>query len=98
MAIRTQDELREALSGILGDTPSDDGLTLMEDLSDTLSSLTGSGSAAEWQQKYNENDAAWRKRYKDRFGSPVDGGPKDNNDDNDDNKPMTFEDLFKEVK
>lgn len=97
MAIKTPEELRTALSGVLGDTPSDAGLTLMEDFSDTLASLTGSGSAHDWEQKYKDNDAAWRKRYIERFNAPAnddnDGKPTDKND----NKTMSFESLFKEV-
>lgn len=97
MAIRTQEELRTALNGILGESPTDDGIALLEDFTDTFTSLTGNGSAAHWEQKYKDNDAAWRKRYTERFNAPVDGdGGGKKNDNN--NKPMTFEDLFKEVK
>lgn len=97
MAIKTPEELRTALSGVLGDTPSDAGLTLLEDMSDTLNSLTGSGSAAEWKQKFEDNDAAWRKRYIDRFNAPADDPDTDNKNKNTENKLRTFESLFKEV-
>ena len=97
MAIRTGAELSDALKGILGDTPSDAGLTLLEDLNDTVSDLTSNGSAADWKQKYEDNDKAWRKRYADRFNAPVDDDNRDENSDKNDNKPRTFESLFKEV-
>ena len=96
MAIKTPDEIRTALSGVLGDAPSDAGLSLMEDVTDTLASLTGSGSAHDWEQKYKDNDAAWRKRYIERFNAPADDDVGGKNRNNDDNKPMTFESLFKE--
>lgn len=96
MAIRSGAELSTALKGILGDAPSDAGLALMEDLSDTLSDLTSNGSAADWKKKYEDNDRSWRKRYADRFNAPVDE-PDDNKDSNKNNdKPRTFESLFKE--
>lgn len=98
MAIRSQEELRTALNGFLGETPSDEGLTLLEDLEDTLTSLTSDGSAASWKQKYEDNDAAWRKRYRERFNGPVEGADGGENKNKNEDKPMTFEDLFKEVK
>lgn len=97
MAVKTPEELRSALSGVLGDTPSDAGLTLMEDISDTLANLTGSGSAADWEQKYKDNDAAWRKRYVERFNAPADDPDANKNTDKNDSKSLTFESLFKEV-
>lgn len=97
MAVRSPDELRTALTGLLGDSPADDGVALLEDLTDTLANLTANGSAADWEQKYRENDAAWRKRYIDRFNDPVDGADTPQKKDNNNSKPMTFEDLFKEV-
>lgn len=96
MAIRTQEELRTALNGILGESPTDEGITLLEDFTDTFTSLTSNGSAADWEQRYRDNDAAWRKRYTERFNAPVDGDGGSNNKPKNDNKPMTFEDLFKE--
>lgn len=96
MAIRTPEELRTSLTAILGETPNDDGLTLLEDLADTMSSLTSAGSAADWKRRYDENDKAWRKRYTERFNAPVDDNNDDKQDDKKDDKPMTFESLFKE--
>lgn len=97
MATKTLKELTDSLSAILGEAPSDDGIALLEDLNDTMRSLTGEGSANDWKQKFEENDKNWRKRYTERFNDPVnpDSGGNKNNEDN---KPMTFEDLFKEVK
>lgn len=97
MAIKTTDEIRTALTGVLGDNPSDAGLTLLEDVTDTLASLTGSGSAHDWEQKYKDNDAAWRKRYIDRFNAPSDDDADSKKNNDNDAKPMTFESLFKEV-
>lgn len=89
MAIKTPEELRTSLTAILGDEPSEDGLSLLEDFSDTLADLTGSGSNADYKEKYN----ALRKRYVDRFNEPIEGG---NKEEPKDDKPRTFESLFKE--
>ena len=98
MAIKTKDELIQSLNAVLGDNASDEALALMEDVSDTLDDSTARGTV-DWEQKYRENDAAWRARYRDRFM---------NNDDNNatpDIDPIinpapaerpTFENLFKE--
>lgn len=89
MAIKTPEELRTSLTAILGDDPSEDGLTLLEDLSDTMADLTGSGSNADYKAQYN----ALKKRYVERFNEPVDGGDKKEPENG---KPRTFESLFKE--
>lgn len=62
MAIRTTDELLNMIRDRTGD--SDDDLTFLEDVSDTLTSLSESEN---WKEKYETNDAEWRTRYKERF-------------------------------
>lgn len=97
MAIKTKDELIQSLNAVLGDNASDEALALMEDVSDTLDDNAAKG-AVDWEQKYRENDAAWRTRYRDRFMNNS-----DNNGQLDDpiinpapaERP-TFENLFKE--
>lgn len=89
MAIKTTEELRSSLSAILGDDPSEDGLNLLEDLSDTMADLTGAGSNADYKAQYT----ALKKRYVERFNEPIEGG---NREEPKDDKPRTFESLFKE--
>ena len=64
MAVRTRDELITAVNAIIGETPDDNGLSLLEDISDTLAIHD---DTEDWKTKYEENDAEWRKRYKERF-------------------------------
>lgn len=98
MAIKTKDELIQSLNDVLGDNASDEALALMEDLSDTMDDNAAKG-AVDWEQKYRENDAAWRARYRDRFMNNA-----DNNDQPDVDTIITpapaerptFENLFKE--
>ena len=87
MAIRTTEELLNMIRDRTGD--SDDDLTFLEDVSDTLSSLSESEN---WKEKYETNDAEWRTRYKERFFNKEDN-PEDNPEDNTEDK-KTYDDLF----
>lgn len=100
MAIKTLEEIMESVRGRVGDSTDDEALSFIEDIKDTITDLStkaNNNEGAMWKQKYEENDASWRKRYSDRFFS---GG-----DDEDDvieppqkaPKYKTFNDLFKEV-
>lgn len=98
MAIKTKDELIQSLNAVLGDNASDEALALMEDVSDTLDDNAAKG-AVDWEQKYRENDAAWRTRYRDRFMNNADNNAQQV-DDPIINPPtterLTFDNLFKE--
>lgn len=99
MAIRTTEEILTALNGRLGDDHSDEALSLVEDITDTLLSLSKPADGVDWEKKYNDNDAAWRKKYRDRFFGKTDDDEddpsKNNENKNKNNKPRTFADLFK---
>lgn len=93
MAVRTRDELITAVNTIIGETPDDNGLSLLEDISDTFASYD---DTEDWKTKYEENDAEWRKRYKERFeGKKV---IMEENEDDDKKEKTKFEELFEEVK
>ena len=93
MAVRTRDELITAVNTIIGETPDDNGLSLLEDISDTFASYD---DTEYWKTKYEENDAEWRKRYKERFeGKKV---IMEENEDEDKKEKTKFEELFEEVK
>ena len=98
MAIKTKDELIQSLNAVLGDNASDEALALMEDVSDTLDDSTAKG-AVDWEQKYRENDAAWRTRYRDRFMNNADNNVQPDVDPIINPVPaerLTFDNLFKE--
>jgi hypothetical protein len=94
MAVRTKEEILTGLRDMMGDNGNtDEGLALLDDVSDTLSDFeTRSKDSTDWKQKYEENDATWRKRYHDRFfnteGNEPDPEPEP------ETKPLTFEALF----
>ena len=95
--VRTKDEILNLVKDILKDDTSDSALSLVEDLSDTLDSNVTPSEGTDWKTKYEENDAQWRQRYRDRFFSK----PAQEEEEPDDpvpeetNEPKTFSDLFK---
>ena len=94
MAIKTIEEIMGAVRARVGEDTSDEAIAFVEDVSDTLTSLS---SAEDWKKKYEDNDAEWRKRYQDRFFNPE---KTPDPDPEPDAKPerLTFEELFKEEK
>lgn len=94
--VRTKEEILNLVKDILKDDTSDSALSLVEDLSDTLDNVSASDET-DWKTKYEENDAQWRQRYRDRFFSK----PAQEEEEPDDpvpevtNEPKTFSDLFK---
>ena len=68
MAIRTKSELMELLKNRIGEDTSDEALTLIEDFTDTLDSMENEANdGTDWKTKYEQNDAEWRQKYKNRF-------------------------------
>lgn len=101
MAIKTKTEILAAIQTRFGDDTSDDALAFIEDITDTITDLeTRASGETNWEQKYRDNDAAWRKRYQERFfngdGEPNTDPKSQDDDDTDKEKPLTFENLFKE--
>ena len=97
MAIKSTEELLNAIKARVGEDNSDEALEFIEHASDTPHDLNSKASKEQgWEQKYYENDTAWRNKYKERFFS----GNNNDNDDEDDEpntgKRLTFESLFKE--
>lgn len=84
-----------ALKTRIGDGTTDEDLNFLKDMNDTYDELEkASQDTTDWKKKYEENDANWRRRYKDTFFNKPDD---DDNIDNDkDEKPLTYESLFKE--
>lgn len=101
MAIRSKDEILEYLKGRIGDNPDDDSISFLEDVTDTITNYENTVADKEdWKSKYEENDKEWRKKYTDRFFSSEPDNVPDPDPDNppDEHTPMSFEDLFTEVK
>lgn len=94
MAVLSREDLMKRLNEALGE---DADVSIMEDVADTYDALADHSDADEWERRYHENEAAWRKRYRDRFesGTP-DSGPINTTDDEqeDEIKVKTFDELF----
>ena len=98
--VRSKEEIMGSLKNILGDNTSDEALVLLEDVNDTLSVDNESIKAEmeSWKNKYEENDAEWRKKYRDRFYGDVDDTEERIfQEEYVEEKPLTFENLFTEV-
>jgi len=93
MAVRTQEELMNQFSTIIGDeNTSDDVLAFMTDMRDTLSD-SGSETIATLRKEKDELDKTWRKKYRDAFMGKRDDTQPDDEDDTP--KTRRYEDLFK---
>jgi len=89
MAVKTKDELLQQINSIEG-LNEDTSISLIEDITDTFDSFS---DATDWKAKYEENDAAWKKKYKDRFFSNASSEPEEFEPE--EPKSYTFESLFK---
>lgn len=100
MAIKTQEELLTSIKGLLADNTSDEAISLLEDVTDTLGSFSNANKDNEdWKKKYEENDKEWRQKYRDRFFNT--GSSDGKSDDKFEPEPepgpaiRKFDDLFK---
>ena len=96
MAVISKEDLLRRISERIGDDNSDESLSLLEDVSDTITNLEERDSE-DWKTKYEENDAKWRKKYRERFenGEP-DIEEKEEKETTIEVK--SYDDLFSEVK
>ncbi len=95
MAYNSKEEFMNGINQLLGERNDDDALTILGEISDTYDTLSDRGSV-DWEQKYKENDEAWRERYKQRFLSPK---PDTDDEEIDEvvetKKVKTYDDLFR---
>lgn len=102
MAIRTREELMNIIKTRIGDDNSDENISFLEDVTDTLDDLENKAvsDSTDWKAKFEENDASWRKKYTERFFNPDPDIEEDEIEDvkdlENEEKPKTFEELFKE--
>lgn len=97
MAVRTRDELISLVRDRMGDDHSDDALSFVEDIVDTVTEMDKNANAENnWKKKYEDNDKAWRQRYRDRFFNGTHVPEEVEEPDVEKPKKLTFENLFKE--
>lgn len=92
--VKTKDELLASIKDKFKDDTSDETISFIEDVSDTINDLeTRASDETDWKSKYEENDKQWREKYRDRFFNSE--GKEDEHLDDDTPKQMSFDDLFK---
>lgn len=109
MAVLTKKEILEQVKTIVGENTDDTTLKFLEDISDTMDDLEtkANGDGEDWKSKYENLDKEWRTKYQERFfnGSSEDDKDEPENDltkpedlpeDEEDEAPKHFEDLFTE--
>lgn len=97
MAIKSREDLLKSLNTLIGDNSTDENLAILEDVTDTLKDYESkTADQTDWKAKYEQNDADWRKKYKDRFLSGETIKDEQEEDLIKDSKTLTFDSLFKE--
>lgn len=99
MAVKTRDEIMEAIRKRIGEDTSDEAIALLEDVTDTFTDYeTRVADKTDWKAKYDEMDANWRKKYMDRFSGKTGEEVKKEQEEQikDDSEPRTFDELFTE--
>ena len=94
MAVKSKEEILEAVKKYVGEDVSDEALGFIEDLTDTLGQ---DPDPENWKQKYQDLDRDWRNRYKARFFETKETVEEDADDETEEIKTK-FEELFEEVK
>lgn len=100
MAILDRDNFFKRIRERLGEDDSEEALSYLEDMTDTWEDMERRASREgeeNWEEKYNNLDAEWRKRYRDRFFNTPEGVKEDQEGDvKNDGKLRSFETLFEE--
>ena len=91
MAVRTREEIMSQLQTLIGEDTSDETLTFIQDVSDTLGNDNSAQRITELETQLQEQDQEWRKKYRDAFFT---GKPDEDLDDDKNSKPRSFDELF----
>jgi hypothetical protein len=99
MAVRTREEILEAIRSRIGEDTSDESISLLENIADTMEDYeTRVADKTDWKNKYDELDATWRRKYIERFSGKTGEDIKNEQEEQikDDSEPRTFDELFTE--
>ena len=97
MSVKSKTEILASIKEKFADDTSDSTLTFLEDVSDTLDDFEEkSKDSTDWKAKYEENDKTWRQKYHDRFFSGEGKEGDEGDDPQNEDEPLSYEDLFKE--
>lgn len=99
MAVKTKDELLKIIKERIGDDTSDETISFIEDITDTLydyEEKATNSDTEDWKTKYEENDKMWREKYRERFFSKTVEKEDEDFEDKDEIKSLSYDDLFEE--
>ena len=97
MAKLEREAFLERIKSRLGETPSDDDISFLEDMTDTFDGFSGTFTQSDIDSAVKAKDEEWRKKYTERFfdtGSKSSEGKEPEDDDTAEN--ITIEDLYTE--
>lgn len=90
-----REDFLASVQSVVGENSDDASLEFIANMQDTFDALTTrANDTTNWQQKFEENDAAWRKKYRDRFFSPDSQPDPVDEQPEVEQKPLTYESLF----
>ena len=99
MAVLSKDEFINRVHAYIGEDSSDDGISFLEDMTDTIEDYERrTGDSEDWERRYKELDETWKKRYKHRFltgHSQIDIGETDDTEEIEPEE-VDIDDLFDE--
>lgn len=91
--IKTKDDLMELIKSRLPEDMSDDDISFLEDITDTVNDFENRAKdSTDWKAKYEENDREWKQKYTERFFNK-DPEPEPEPEP-EPVAPKTFDDLF----
>lgn len=96
MAIISKDELMNRLNTFLGEDTTDETLSFIEDVTDTIEDYE-TKSNTDWEKRYNDLDNEWRTKYRERFFRKVKEGDEvieEAEEKEVKEEPKTYDDLF----
>lgn len=98
MAVRSKEEILESIKTRIGDDTSDETLSFLEDITDTMNDYEERLSdETDWKNKFEENDKEWRKKYAERFfGKEPEEKKEELEEEKEEVEVKTYADLFKE--
>lgn len=101
-----REDFMNAISAIVGERTDDEALSFVENMTDTYDSFGDSEkdkTIAELQNRLEETEQSWRKKYRDRFYGGTDEEENPSNQPNEEDKDkmieaeeITIDDLFDE--
>lgn len=93
----SKEDLLKAIAEVIGDSTEDNAIALLENATDTIEDMSKSvADAGDWKKKYEENDAMWRNKYKERFlgGEEIQQPEIHVEEEDSEAEKVTIDDLF----